>query len=290
MTDVSQMDASIDTLRERSHSVGALVLEPPLAIDITDLEKREKRLTDVIANEVIPRLLISNRSILASDTGHADQNDIAQLARLVVGPDNSDALDYIYQLRDRGLSLDLLHTELLEPTARYLGDLWTNDTLDFFDVTIGVNKLQRLVDQFASLDQVQPYNDKRRALIIVTPGEQHSFGNAMVQKFLRAAGWYVSTTMLSHADQIAPILAEEWFDVIGISLSGEGYLESMKSTIKHARASSLNKQMRIMVGGPAFLEHPEWVQTVDADGTASNAPTAVILAMKLLAESALNSK
>ena len=128
-----------------------------------------------------------------------------------------------------------------------------------------------------------------RALIIVTPGEQHSFGNAMVQKFLRAAGWYVSTPSLSEARQIRAIVAEEWFDVIGISMSSEGFLDSLKATIHHARESSLNKDIRIMVGGPAFFDHPDWVQSVNADGTATTAATAVVLAMKLLAENALNS-
>ena len=77
--------------------------------------------------------------------------------------------------------------ELLEPTARHLGELWQEDTIDFVDVTLGVSKLQRLVHVFAGLDHVAPYDDKRKVLLASAPGDQHSLGNSMVQKFFRAA-------------------------------------------------------------------------------------------------------
>ena len=43
-----------------------------------------------------------------------------------------------------------------------------------------------------------------------------------------------------------------------------------------------NKPIGVMVGGPIFLKHPELAMRVKADAAAVSAPTAVILAQKLL--------
>jgi hypothetical protein len=47
----------------------------------------------------------------------------------------------------------------------------------------------------------------------------------------------------------------------------------------------MNEAIRVIVGGPAFVGYPERVEVLGADGTAANAPAAVILAKKLLADS-----
>ena len=161
-----------------------ILFEPPIAIEIEDAQERESRLAVVIADKVIPRLLALHNSISGPEADiniHAGEPEIAELSRLVVGPDNSEALDYVLSLRNAGLSLDLLHLELLEPTARHLGELWEADRLDFIDVSIGLDRLQRLVHVFAGLDDVPPYDEKRRALIVTTPDEQHILGNTIVQ-------------------------------------------------------------------------------------------------------------
>ena len=43
-----------------------------------------------------------------------------------------------------------------------------------------------------------------------------------------------------------------------------------------------NKSIGVIVAGPIFLKHPELAMRVKADAAAVSAPTAVILAQKLL--------
>lgn len=259
--------------------------------DLLDLKQasemgREDILADVISKTIIPTLLSQNSGILApSDFGiHPGDDDIRKLSGLILGPDNADALDYIYLLRNRGISLDSLHLELLEPTARHLGELWNVDQINFFDVTVGVSRLQRIVHHFSDLDRVEPYDDKRRALIMVAPGEDHNFGNQIVQKFMRAAGWSVQTLTGHESDQLVELVAREWFAVIGFSISGHTHIEALAKTIKVLRARSLNPHIGIMIGGPMVVAKPELVEHIGADGTAINAASAVILAKKLLAQ------
>jgi methanogenic corrinoid protein MtbC1 len=263
-------------------------VEPPIPLDAEDVREREIRLAALAAEEVIPRLLAIHSQIIVPaehDGIHAGLTEVEELSRLVLRPDGPEALDYIQMLRDRGLSLDQLHDELLEPTARHLGELWEADRIDFVDVAVGVSKLQRLVHHFARLDAIPPYDDRLRALIATTPGDSHSFGNAIVQKFLRASGWHVCACSAPGLDDVASLVADEWFAVIGFSVSTDQCLDALASAIGRVRDVSLNRTIGIMVGGPCFKRHDERVAMVGADGTARNGPAAVILAKKLLVRS-----
>ena len=263
-------------------------VEPPIPLDAEDVREREVRLAALAAEEVIPRLLAIHSQINLPTEHHdihAGLTEVEELSRLVLKPDGPEALDYIQMLRDRGLSLDQLHEELLEPTARHLGELWEADRIDFVDVAVGVSKLQRLVHYFARLDAIPPYDDRLRALITTTPGESHSFGNAVVQKFLRASGWHVYACSALGLDDVASLVADEWFAVIGFSVSADQHLDALSSAISRVREVSLNRTIGIMVGGPCFERHGERVAMVGADGTARNGPAAAILAKKLLVRS-----
>ena len=130
----------------------AVSVEPPIVVQTEDFDRRADRLAAMIANHVIPRLsgIYSQVAALSvQDTVHPGIEEIDELSRLILGPANEDAADYILKLRDGGISLDTLHTELLEPTARHLGELWDEDKVDFLDVTIGVRRLQELVHTFS---------------------------------------------------------------------------------------------------------------------------------------------
>jgi methanogenic corrinoid protein MtbC1 len=263
-------------------------VEPPIPLDVEDVREREVRLAALAAEEVIPRLLAIHNQIIVPvdhDRLHAGSIEIEELSRLVLRPDGPEALDYIQLLRDRGLSLDQLHEELLEPTARHLGELWEADRIDFVDVAVGVSKLQRMVHYFARLDAIPPYDDRLKALITTTPGDSHSFGNAIVQKFLRASGWHVCACSAPGPDELASLVADEWFGVVGFSVSADQHLDALASAIRRVREVSLNRTIGIMVGGPCFESHDERVSMVGADGTARNGPAAAILAKKLLVRS-----
>jgi len=262
---------------------------PPVDVAIDVPEFRYAKLSKIVAEQVVPRLLALHEEAMSAagggtSTAIPSDADIGQLARLVLGPETPEAMDFILKLKDGGISLDRLHTELLEPTARHLGDLWTDDRIDFVDVTLGVARLQRLVHVFEGLDEVPDYGDKRTVLLACAPGEQHSFGSTIVQKFLRSAGWRVWTCSTPRIEEAADLAAREWLAVVGFSMSSDLHLDELQEAILRVRQASLNPRVGIMVGGSAIVRHPDWVAAVGADGTAANAPAAVILAKKLLAE------
>jgi len=266
-------------------------LLPPLDVAVDSPEARYERLARIVSDHVVSRLVALHEQLpgavpLPADGGDAAAN-IEELAHLLLGPENEEAEEFLLRLKDGGLSLDDLHTELLEPAARRFGELWNEDRIDFVDVTLGVARLQRLVHAFGRLDQVPDYDAKRKVLLACAPGEQHSLGSSIVQKSLRAAGWHVCCCATPEFEDAALLAAREWFGVVGFSLGSDVHVDRLSAAIARVRDASMNRKVGIMVGGSAIARHPEWVKAVGADGTAANGPAAVILAKKLLAASLL---
>ena len=260
----------------------------PFAIErrpaLSEAADRQRRLASVISQEIIPRLMLIHHEVLQPCERQPDApspREIEDLAHLVLGPDVQAAANYILRLRQRGLPLDLLYIELLEPAARFLGKMWDDDRCDFLDVTLGVARLQELLAILNDAHGIAVFGDTRRIVTATTCGEQHRFGLAMVEKFLRAAGWHVRSEAGSNLETVAAAVQSEWFAVAGLTLSCESRLDALAATIKTIRERSCNRSIGVMVGGPVFNTSPELAMRVGADAAATNAPNAVVLAQKL---------
>jgi len=254
-----------------------------------DVAERQARLAQVVAGRIIPQLLRLHTEVIPEappievlvEALAPSISDISGLAHIVLGDDLEAALAYVLVLRDRGLSMETLFIELLEPTARYLGHLWDEDECDFIDVTLGVARLQKLLATFNDSCTLPGLDTRRHVLLAMTPGDQHYFGATMVERFLLAAGWHVETAFCKTAAEIASTARKHWFAVAGLTVGSERSLDALAETIQLIRKQSLNSMIGIMVGGPVFTASPALAHDVGADGTAANAPTAVLMAQKL---------
>ncbi len=254
-----------------------------------DIVERQNVLAGVISAQILPRLLQHHLEIrepsLAIEPPTAEE--IEEFGDLIIGPNIDAATKYFRKMQAKGHSLDTLFVHFLEPTARYLGDLWTQDRCDFIDVTIGVARLQELLTLFSSTIEVDFDDMLHHALLISMTGEQHLFGVDMVAKFMRGAGWTVTTGAQVSVDESAGIVNREKFGVVGLTLSSEVGLDAAARTIAAIRRASINTSIGIMVGGPAFRENRALAIQIGADAAAPDAPSAVILAKKLLVMSAM---
>lgn len=254
-----------------------------------DVADRQSRIARMVSGEIIPRLLRLHDEIVPDAPPAAavvaalspTSADISGLADIVLGTDLEAAVAYVIVLRERGLSTETLFVELLEPTARHLGELWNLDECDFIDVTLGVGRLQKLLAIFNDTHDVPTFEMRRRVLMATAPGNQHSFGIAMVEQFLSAAGWQVHIEISSTTDQIVQAANHDWFAVIGLTAASDGQLDALTSVIAQLRARSRNRNVGIMVGGPMFTSMPALASQVGADATAPNAAAAVLVAQKL---------
>lgn len=254
-----------------------------------DVAERQARLARAVADTVVPQIVRLHTEVLpeAPAIEHVVEAlapsaaDVSALADIILGADLEVSVAYVLMMRDRGLSMDTLFIELLEPAARRLGALWDSDECDFIDVTLGVARLQKLLASFNDSHGSPALLTRRNVLLCTTPGDQHSFGASMVERFLGAAGWSVQAVFDQSADMIGHAAHREWFAVASLTAGSDKYLPALKNVITLIRKQSLNPAIGIMVGGPAFAEDPSLVRSVGADATAANAPAAVLMAQKL---------
>jgi methanogenic corrinoid protein MtbC1 len=247
-------------------------------------------LAATIADEVIPRLLLSQRAHAheihtdVTPVSHAGEGCIDEFVQLLLTDEIEAAYAYIDLVRVRGVSLSAIYLELLAPAARNLGTQWEEDRVSFADVTVA---LCRLHDVMRNLGAAQPPQldtppQGRRVLLVPVPGEQHTFGLVMLGDFFRRAGWDVSSDTFASASELVSRVRQEWFTIVGLSVGCESHLDSLASTIHALRRAARNRSLGVMVGGALVSGRPELVTQLGADATATDARHAVSQAENLV--------
>ncbi len=241
-------------------------------------------LARTIEAEIIPRLMLAHRapgSAGAKSEPQAtiviDDSDIAVFAEMIVHKPLSAARAHLDALRGRGLTAEAIITTVLSSTARHLGVLWEQDRCSFVDVTVGLSRLQQLLRVYGPDFELAPAPelDRGRMLLAVVPGEQHTFGLAVVEEFFRRAGWQVQSEFLPSRAILLGHVRNSWFDVVGLSASGEVAAAGVAAIVEAVRATALNRDVRIMLGGNLFSTNPELAVSLGADLGVRDAADAV---------------
>lgn len=238
------------------------------------------RLSRTIETEIVPRFMLAfesdNRArnaVRELDIG----SRIDEFVDIVVKHDAHTAARYIDTLRQQGAHLADIYLELLSPAARRLGELWEEDDATFADVAIGVCRMHQVLLEFSRcFDPVDnAYGSGRCALIVPTPGEEHTFGLFLVVEFLRRAGWHCWTGSPGSLQELRTLVQSQHFDAIGLSLSADRHVEQTADTIKDIRVYSKNPDAAILLGGRVPNDRPELVSQLGADDTATDGRAAV---------------
>jgi methanogenic corrinoid protein MtbC1 len=252
-----------------------------------DTDRAQAPLARMLDGAVIPRLVLAGRVARARhDAAPAPTDDRAgALAELVLARDADAARGFVDALHERGDSFERLYLEVVAPAARRLGDFWSDDRCHFADVTLAMSRLHHMLHLLGQVFYAEdPHADlPRRALLLPAPGEQHSFGLAMVAEFFRRGGWDVwSGATVGRADLLR-LVGRERFDLVGLSTGCDAKLDLLPTLVHALRQRSRNPEVGVFVGGPAFLEHPELATAVGADATALDGRQALAQADELLA-------
>jgi methylmalonyl-CoA mutase cobalamin-binding subunit len=235
-------------------------------------------LGETIESEILPRLLSAHRDGLGCGQPHP-QNDfaVAEFVALII----ADDMEAIRAVADRVIvqsgGRDRLLDELLKPAAIMLGEMWERDDCDFTTVTLGVYRLDQIMKETATIADHRAIlnGHEHRILLLPAPGEQHSFGLGMVADTFREGGWCVRSGPSATRSQLLRLVRDEWFDVVGLSVTAERALKGLASCIRAVRAASCNAAVCIMLGGYAITEHTERAMFLGADTMAVNARSAL---------------
>jgi len=248
-----------------------------------------RRLMETVQGELIPRMYLSHRagpvppSLGLAVGRRLSDDDRAEFLRRVRGASETSAAEQVRSLMAAGVSLEAVFLDLLAPAARTLGHEWETDACDFVEVTVSLGRMQRLLRSFSTLSSVDiPVGDSAgRVLLSSVSSEQHTLGLYMVAEFFVRAGWAVTLGAPIQPVDLAKAVAEDWYDVAGLSVSCTSRVAQVKQAIADMRRRSKNPRMPILVGGCLFTADPSLVAEVGADGSAPDAAGAPALAARL---------
>ena len=252
---------------------------------------RAALLARAVERDVVPRLLIAHRRfgpavavpivLPARAPGAAD---VARMAGLVLASDLPAQDDMLRRLQARGMTVESLYLDLLAPAARRLGEMWEQDLCDFTEVTVGLWRLQHMLRDLgrAAVPHSEALARGNSILLVPVPGEQHTFGLAMVGEFFQRAGWHVGGGAFATAADLAGAVRHARVDVVGISVGCGDRLEAVAAAVRAVRRAARERAIRVMVGGAVFVAHPELAPMLGADATAADGLQAVARAEALL--------
>jgi methanogenic corrinoid protein MtbC1 len=238
-------------------------------------------LAQVIERDVLPTLCNARREPGDAADGLPHHGLEAAATAAFVELVIADDVEQLRAVADRVI----LHTggraallsELLAPAARLLGQMWEEDACDFMTVTLGVYRLKQIMKETEAerADVSGSAGLGHRILLLPAPGEQHSFGIDLVADAFRGDGWCVRSAPAVSRVQLLRLVEDEWFDVVGLSVSTARSLKGLPACIRAVRAASCNRRSFIMLGGQAVTCDPERARFLGADRVAADAGSAL---------------
>lgn len=246
--------------------------------------EQSDRLARLVEGEIIPRLMLvhgqSGVGAKPRDISGLGPETTEKFALYTLSAEHTSLLAIIGGLLQQGVSMEAIYLDLLGPTARRLGEFWSDDQVSFADVTIALGRLQQVVRELSlhgSVDE-DTVSNGRAALFAPAPGEQHTFGIVIIEEFFRRSGWRTWTELSGAPEEILGAVQTHRFDVFGMTASSDERLDQIAPMIMSIRKASRNRDINVMVGGRLFLERPELVAQIGADAMATDAREAVLKA------------
>jgi len=247
-------------------------------------------LLTVIERQIIPRLLEAHPAadrlpeLAALSLKQPGTAEIEDFANLCLSADPAVCHAWIVDLQSQGYTTESLFLHLIAPAARHLGREWELDRMDFSQVTLGLVRMQQLTHElgYAFRGGPQKVGARRRIMLASAPGSQHILGLVMVSEFFRKERWEVVVEISATPDELLNAVANEWFDMLGLSVGVVEQLTGLPDLIAQLRGASRNPDIKVLLGGPALLLRPMEAQSLKADAISLDAASGVKMAEALL--------
>lgn len=196
------------------------------------------------------------------------ERQLAEFASRLLEIDETAAWALARQLAADAGPLELTRRSVLDPAARSLGDLWYRDECSGLELDLALVRLGAIAHHLAGT-RFEPALANRAVLVVPSPGEPHLLAAAVDAELLCHAGWATRAEFPESDEALHALVANEWFDVLDLSLSTalrrEGSLGKLEATIASARLASCNPALVVVVGGRVFSERPNVAPAIGAD-------------------------
>jgi len=221
--------------------------------------------------------LVGSRAERPHGLPPCDAFAVTMVAECALSGDGEKLRRIISDYSTAGWSNSVLLLDLLFPAVRLIGTWWEEDRCDFATTTLSTGLIERVVYEVTLANRRPVPLHAPRALIAVTPDDQHSFGAVVLSEILRSAGWFVLTRLDSTADELRADVAQGNFALIGLSLSRTSRIDNLRGTISILRSEDNAGQIRFAVGGRVFTSGEAHAGDVGADFMAVDPPEMIRL-------------
>lgn len=262
-------------------SILAMLVPPRSASELAMPDQHEldrAALTEIVRRVVVPQLAVAHGLLQPVGAGSAAEDveithlsQLSQLPRLLLAAEPARAFKLIADAYAQRHSLGELCAQLLEPTARSLGDLWQSDECSELDVTLGLCRMQTAIRRL-DLDASSPPTtvaNAHTALFAPQPGEPHMLDATTNAEVMWQAGWNTRVEFPATDEALQHLVADTWFDSLDLSMSPsfcrEDWCERLKTTIAAARRASKNPSIAIVISGRLAFEDGSTAARVGAN-------------------------
>ena len=187
--------------------------------------------------------------------------------------ERSRAVSMIVDAVEGGLSIRDAYLGVFQPVQREVGELWMENRISVAQEHFCTAVTQLTMSQLYPKLFGGPRNG-RSFVAAVIGGDLHEVGLRMVSDFFEMAGW--DTYFMganTPAEAIYAAVQDRHAHLLGLSVTIAEHLPELEATIGDLR-DLREEGLRVMVGGWPFLDDPDLVKGVGADGWAPDAAEA----------------
>jgi methanogenic corrinoid protein MtbC1 len=233
----------------------------------------------VIEDAEVRRLVMSTLSDLPVQAPARTDGMTRRLERLVnafVSPDEDLRHEMLLRLREYGVPIDSILDEIIPAVARRMGALWASDQMTFAHVTFGAGRLQEAVRALEWHDRRRrhPPEDAPVILLIIPRCEHHTLGAFVLADQWRRMGFRVDVAIDQHPSQIAAMLRNSNYVMIGITAAGRRTLASARELVDMIRCTQ-SRVVPISIGGVILGRDIDVLAITGADHVARDARSAL---------------
>ncbi|HAE20703.1 MAG TPA: cobalamin-binding protein [Spirochaetaceae bacterium] len=201
---------------------------------------------------------------------------------LLLASDRKAAIGYINGLSQGGMGIKKLYLDVFAPSQRELGRLWQLNRISVAQEHYGTAVTQlAMAGLYPLLFSGQRKNRKMAGACV--GGELHELGIRMVSDFFEMDGWdsrYYGAN--APGVDLARQLSADPRQVLCLSATLSVNVQGVRQTIEAIRDTKNLERLPIIVGGRPFAVAERLWADIGADGTASDAGSAIALAEELV--------
>lgn len=164
-----------------------------------------------------------------------------------------------------------------------LDQAWQNDTLSIGEVAEAYWTLRRTLEELtvSPTRTAKPSLSIGKAFVYIPRPEQHTFGPQMLVDRINRVGWDAHLLHSLDAGALMKKLNSEPVDVLGISIGTDNRLDGLADLISDAKRSSMNPDIKTLIGGNAISGTSSQYGFLGADWVATTSEDAMLFFERL---------